>query len=77
MTALRLGTRGSALTRFIPMALATGRFDLRPDCYVQEITVDAQGQVQSAVYWDAQAQDRSTSLEAQRTSTVVVTDARR
>ncbi len=47
------GTRGNALTRFIPAALATGRYDLRPDCYVQEITVDAQGRARSAVYWDA------------------------
>ena len=48
------GTRGNALTRFIPAALATGRYDLRPDCYVQEITVDAQGRARSAVYWDAE-----------------------
>ena len=47
------GTRGNALTRFIPAALATGRYDLRPDCYVQEIAVDAQGRARSAVYWDA------------------------
>lgn len=31
----------------------------------------------TAVYWDAQAQDRSTSLEAQRAATLVVSDARR
>jgi choline dehydrogenase-like flavoprotein len=48
------GTRGSALTRFIPAALATGRYDLRPDCYVQELAVDVQGRVKSAVYIDAQ-----------------------
>jgi choline dehydrogenase-like flavoprotein len=48
------GTRGNALTRFIPAALATGRYDLRPDCYVQELTVDAQGRARSAVYWDAE-----------------------
>lgn len=48
------GTRGSALTRFIPAALATGRFDPRPDSYVQELTLDAQGRVKSAVYWDAE-----------------------
>lgn len=31
----------------------------------------------TAVYWDSRGQDRSTSLEAQRTSTLVVLDARR
>ncbi len=44
------GTRGSALTRFIPAAVATGRCDLRPECYVHELTLDAQGRVKSAVY---------------------------
>ena len=47
------GTRGNALTTFIPDALATGRFDLRPDCYVHEITVDDHGRAKSAVYRDA------------------------
>ena len=47
------GTRSSALNVFVPDALATGRYDLRPDCYVRELTVDAQGRVKSAVYQDA------------------------
>ena len=32
------GTRSSALNVFIPDAVATGRYDLRPDCYVRELT---------------------------------------
>lgn len=47
------GTRSSALNVFIPDALKTGRFDLRPDCYVRELTVDAAGNVKSAIYEDA------------------------
>ena len=47
------GTRSSALNVFIPDALATGRYDLRPDSYVREITVDAQGRARAAVYEDA------------------------
>ncbi|HET7095098.1 MAG TPA: GMC family oxidoreductase, partial [Thermomicrobiales bacterium] len=47
------GTRGSALTRFIPDALATGRLDLRPNSYVREIAVDRQGNAKSAIYRDA------------------------
>ena len=47
------GTRSSALSVWIPDALKTGRFDLRPDCYVREITVDEHGRAKSAVYEDA------------------------
>lgn len=47
------GTRGSALTTFIPDALATGRFELRPNCYVHEITINDRGRARSAVYQDA------------------------
>jgi choline dehydrogenase-like flavoprotein len=47
------GTRSSALSVFVPDALRTGRYDLRPDCYVHEITVDGRGRCKSAVYQDA------------------------
>jgi choline dehydrogenase-like flavoprotein len=47
------GTRSSALSVFVPDALKTGRLDLRPDCYVHEITVDQHGRCKSAVYQDA------------------------
>jgi choline dehydrogenase-like flavoprotein len=48
------GTRSSALSVFVPDALKTGRYDLRPDCYVHEITVDEGGRCKSAVYQDAE-----------------------
>lgn len=47
------GTRSSALNVFIPDAIATGRYDLRPDSYVRELTVDERGSVKSAVYEDS------------------------
>ena len=47
------GTRSSALNVFVPDALKTGLYDLRPDSYVREITVDAQGRARGAVYEDA------------------------
>ncbi|MGH3086719.1 MAG: GMC family oxidoreductase [Rubrobacteraceae bacterium] len=47
------GTRSSALNVFVPDAVATGRYDLRPDSYVREITVDERGRAKSAVYEDA------------------------
>lgn len=47
------GTRSSALNVFVPDAVATGRYELRPDCYVQKITLDAMGRARGAVYMDA------------------------
>ena len=46
------GTRSSALNVFIPAAVKTGHFDLRPGCYVRELTLDGAGQVKSAIYED-------------------------
>ena len=48
------GTRSSALNVFVPDALKTGRYDLRPESYVREITVDGQGRARGAVYEDAE-----------------------
>jgi len=47
------GTKSTTLTTFVPDAISTGRLDLRPDCYVHEITVDEPGRARSAVYQDA------------------------
>jgi choline dehydrogenase-like flavoprotein len=46
------GTRSSALNVFVPDALATGLYDLRPDSYVRELKVDSSGKIVSAVYED-------------------------
>ena len=46
------GTRSSALNVFVPDALATGRYDLRPGCYVRELALDGEGRVKGAVYQD-------------------------
>ena len=46
------GTRSSALSVWVPDALNTGRYDLRPDSYVREIAVDGHGRAKSAVYED-------------------------
>jgi len=47
------GTRSSALNVFVPDAVATGRYNLRPDSYVRELVVDERGRVRGAVYEDA------------------------
>ena len=48
------GTRSSALNVFIPDAMSTGRYELRPDSAVQELVVDARGRITGAVYQDAE-----------------------
>jgi choline dehydrogenase-like flavoprotein len=48
------GTRSSALNVFIPHALATGRYDLRPGSYVRELALDSAGRIRAAVYTDAE-----------------------
>lgn len=50
------GTRSSALNVFVPDAVATGRYDLRANCYVREITLDPKGRVKGAVYENARGQ---------------------
>ena len=47
------GTRSSALSVWIPDALKTGRFEVRPDCYVRELALDGLGRITAAVYQDA------------------------
>ena len=46
------GTRSSALNVFVPDAVKTGRFELRPDCYVRELPLDSSGRIKSALYED-------------------------
>ncbi|HEV8484801.1 MAG TPA: gluconate 2-dehydrogenase subunit 3 family protein [Blastocatellia bacterium] len=45
-------TRSSTLTNFVPEALATGNFDLRPHCYVREVTMGKDGRAKGVVYFD-------------------------
>jgi choline dehydrogenase-like flavoprotein len=47
------GTRSSALNVFVPDAVATGLYELRPHSYVRELVVDGAGAIRSAVYEDA------------------------
>ena len=56
-------TRSSTLTTFVPEAVATGLYDLRPDCHVREISVSADGRAKSVIYIDADG--REVEQEAQ------------
>lgn len=45
-------TRSSTLTTFVPEALATGRFEIRPESYVTQVTVDKNGRARGVRYLD-------------------------
>jgi choline dehydrogenase-like flavoprotein len=51
------GTKSSTLTMFVPEALATGNFELRPECSVREVTLDRNGRAKGVVYIDAEGRE--------------------
>lgn len=48
-----VGAKSSSLSAMIPVAEATGRCEIRPNCYVHQIETDKSGRVTGAVYFDA------------------------
>jgi choline dehydrogenase-like flavoprotein len=46
------GSKSSTLATVLKRAVATGRCEIRPECAVQEITMDARGLAKSAIYLD-------------------------
>jgi choline dehydrogenase-like flavoprotein len=44
--------KSTTLTSFVPEALATGNFELRPDCYVREVTLGPDGKANGVIYVD-------------------------
>jgi choline dehydrogenase-like flavoprotein len=44
--------RSSSAVTMLPIAVATGKCEIRPNSYVREITVDSRGRVNGAVYFD-------------------------
>ncbi|MCC6366115.1 MAG: GMC family oxidoreductase [Bryobacterales bacterium] len=49
--------KSSTLVSVIPVALKTGRCELRPGCYVRRIRTDSQGRVTGAVYFDSRRRE--------------------
>jgi choline dehydrogenase-like flavoprotein len=45
--------KSSTLVTVIPIAEKTGRCEIRPNCYVRKVELDAQGRASGAVYFDA------------------------
>jgi len=58
--------RSSTLTSFIPDAVATGRYELRADSYVKEVTVGKDGRARGVVYVD------SSGREAEQEASIVI-----
>jgi choline dehydrogenase-like flavoprotein len=50
-------SRSSTLTTFVPEALATGNFELRPGCYVREVVLGRDGRATGVVYVDEQGHE--------------------
>src|SRR5215467_11581727 len=61
------GAKSSSLSAMIPAAEATGRCEIRPNCYVHKIETDKTGRVTGAVYFDGK---RATHM--QKAKAVVV-----
>jgi choline dehydrogenase-like flavoprotein len=47
-----VGAKSSTLASVIPLAERTGRCEIRPNCYVHRIALDAAGRATGAVYFD-------------------------
>jgi choline dehydrogenase-like flavoprotein len=62
-----VGAKSSSLSTVIPMAEQTGRGEIRPNSYVREIEINAQGRVTGVVYFD-----RNKREQRQRARAVVV-----
>jgi len=55
-----VGAKSSSLSAMIPVAEATGRCEIRPNCYVHQIPTDKNGRATGALYFDAK---RNTHLQ--------------
>ena len=59
--------KSSSLAAMIPVAEATGRCEIRPNCYVRRLETDKTGRVVGAVYFDAKK-----NMHLQKAKAVVV-----
>ncbi len=58
------GAKSSTLATTIPIAEATGRCEIRPNSYVSQIEVNAQGRVTGVVYFDKQKREQRQKAKA-------------
>jgi choline dehydrogenase-like flavoprotein len=62
-----VGAKSTALSTMIPMAEKTGRCEIRPNCYVHKIEMDANGHAKGVVYFDTKK-----NAHLQRAKAVIV-----
>ena len=48
-----VGAKSTSLSAMIPVAEATGRCEIRPNCYVHQIAMDQNGRASGVLYFDA------------------------
>jgi choline dehydrogenase-like flavoprotein len=59
-----VGAKSSSLASMIPLAEATGRCEIRPNCYVHQIAVDSKGRATGVAYFDAKRNTRLQKAKA-------------
>lgn len=57
-------SKSSTLVTVIPVAEKTGRCEIRPNSYVREITIDAEGRATGATYFDAHRREVTQKAKA-------------
>lgn len=62
-----MGAKSSSLAAMIPLAEASGRCEIRPECTAFRLDTDAKGRVSRVVYWDEKGRE-----QAQRARAVVL-----
>jgi len=62
-----VSAKSSSLVTMIPLALASGRCELRTECTVARVETNEQGRVTEVVYWEADG-----TVQAQKTKAVVL-----
>jgi len=52
------GAKSSTLASMIPEAERSGRCEVRPNCYVRKVDLDARGRASGVIYFDAQGREQ-------------------
>ena len=58
------GAKSSSLAAMIPVAMASGRCELRSECTVYRLETDEQGRINEVLYFDAEGKQRSQRAKA-------------
>lgn len=52
------GAKSSTLASMIPLAEGSGRCEVRPNCHVRKVEVDARGRASAVIYYDAEGKEQ-------------------